>query len=41
MIRRPVLMHSNSRYFQSVVGLNQTYVYSDTNAITELRLSRV
>lgn len=35
------LTHSNSRYFQSVVGLNQTYVYSGTSAITELRLSRV
>lgn len=35
------LTHSNSRYFQSVVGLNQTYVYSGTSAISELKLSRV
>jgi len=35
------LTHSNNRYYQSVVGLNQTYVYSGTSANTELRLSRV
>lgn len=35
------LTHSNSRYFQSVVGLNQTYIYSGTSANTELRLGRV
>lgn len=35
------LTHSNNRYFQSVVGLNQTYVYSGTSANTDIRLSRV
>jgi len=35
------LTHSNHRYYQSVVGLNQTYVYSGTSANTDIRLSRV
>lgn len=35
------LTHSSNRYYQSVVGLNQTYVYSGTSASTELKLSRV
>ena len=35
------MTHSNNRYYQSVVGLNQTYVYSGTSANTELTLGRV
>lgn len=33
--------YSSSRYFQSVAGLNQSYVYSGTSENGELKLSRI
>ncbi|RFA39021.1 hypothetical protein CAL65_02405 [Alkalilimnicola ehrlichii] len=33
--------HSNGRYYQSVAGLNQTYIYSGRNRQSELKLSRL
>ncbi len=35
------LTQSSNRYYQSVVGLNQTYVYSGTSTTTEIKLGRV
>lgn len=35
------LTQGSNRYYQSVVGLNQTYVYSGTSSSTEIRLGRV
>lgn len=35
------LTRSSNRYYQSVVGLTQTYVYSGTSTTTEMRLARV
>jgi hemolysin activation/secretion protein len=35
------LTQSSNRYYQSVVGLNQNYVYSGTSTTTEIRLGRV
>lgn len=35
------LTHSSNRYYQSVVGQTQTYVYSGTSSTTDVRLGRV
>lgn len=35
------LTRSSNRYYQSVVGLTQTYVYSGTSTTTDIRLGRV
>lgn len=32
--------HTSSRYFQTIAGLNQDYIYSGTSENTELKLSR-
>lgn len=35
------LTQSSNRYYQSVIGLYQTYVYSGTSTTTDIKLSRV